>query len=311
MIPVFLFRRVVFSAALLGISAFAAAPEVRTVPWNPSDLARPHETFASRSVTLKGVSSLQGKQIKATWDFGDGSPAQSFAVERFYDVSATHAYFGTAGTEYTARLTVEDTTTGESASAEYRIALREKSLGMEVSVATDEALWYLHKTMRGDPTQATAWNVLAFERLGHLPSGDISNPYTETVAQALSQLVKLSADPATPPDAAWVEALAVSGSPEARAALASFGGAAAVARRDLGRTGRGDIASRLLALAAEGVGRPDARWVRLESQLRDSNNLDLNTASLFELAQALRTHVSSGKPSPLEFIQTDSVLAQA
>jgi hypothetical protein len=303
--PFVLSRRFLSCFILIGASAFAAAPVVRTVPWDPADPSRPHDTFPGRSVTLKGTAPEQGRHLQATWDFGDGTQSPTFAVERSYDVSATHTYSGPVGAEYTARFTVEDTATGQSSSAEYRIAMREKTLGVEVSVAADEALWYLHKAMHADPAQVTGWKVLAFERQGRLPSGDVSDPYTDTVAQAISQLLKPGPAGAVP-DAARLEALAASGTPEARTALAAFGPAAGPARRDLGRTANGDIASRLFALTAEGIGRPDARWVTAETLLRNGNSFDLDTASLLELTMALRNHVSSGKPSPIQFIQSDS-----
>src|SRR5262249_11747220 len=117
-----------FSALLLGVSVLSAAPVARTVPWNPADWNVPHDTFASRSITLKGTSSLQGQNIRATWDFGDGTQPVSFVVERGYDVSAPHTYFGIPGTVYEATLTVQDTNTGESSTSKSRIVLREKSL---------------------------------------------------------------------------------------------------------------------------------------------------------------------------------------
>jgi hypothetical protein len=290
---------------LMGGSVFAAAPVVRTVRANAADPALPHDTFEYRSVTLKGTASVQGPNFRATWDFGDGSQPESFAVERGYDVSAVHSYSGPIGASYTARLTVEDTASGESASAEYPIAIREKTLDVESSVAIDEALWYLHKAIRSDPGAVTPWTVLAFERQGRLPSNDASDPYTETVAQAVALLLRPNAD--APRDTAWFEALARSGSPDARAAIASLGIAGAMSSRNLGLTGRQDIVSQLLALSAGGIGRPDARWVQLESSLRNRNDFNLDTASLVELAQALRNHVSGGKANPIQFIQSDDL----
>jgi hypothetical protein len=312
------FQVLAYMGLSVGLSAFGAPPVVRTVPWNPSDPASPHSTFPGRSVTLKATASEHGTQALATWDFGDGSQPQSFTVAHSYDVSATHAYFGTVGSRYTAKLTVANTATGESSSAEYPIAIQEKTLALEAGVAMDEALWHLHTAIHADASQVTGWNVLAFERTGHLESGDTSDPYTETVAQAIRILVRQNAAAAAPGasahDPPWFEALAVSGSPEARAALARAGASTTAAGRNLanaaaslGLTADGqDIPSRLLALSAAGVGRPDARWVQLESQLRDNNNFDLSTASLFQVAQALRNEISNGKVTPIQFIQSET-----
>ena len=216
---------------VFAISVFAAEPLVKTVPWVASDAAIPHDTFSSKSITLKGTSSLEGSNIRATWEFGDGSASASFNVENGYAVSASHVYHGLAGDTYTARLTVTDTATGESGSAVYFVAMREKTLQTEANVAIDEGLWYLHRSMtRANGTRANgkvqsgnwngdcracdltgaanAWNVLAFERFGHRESGDSSNPYTETVARGMKTLLYT-----TDPDQTWMDALAAANSP--------------------------------------------------------------------------------------------------
>src|SRR5437016_2224534 len=93
---------------LLATSLVAAEPVVRTVPWVAADATIPHDTYAFKRITLKGTSSLQGPNIRATWDFGDGSTPASFSVENGYNVSAVHAYHGEPGTTYEARLAVVD-----------------------------------------------------------------------------------------------------------------------------------------------------------------------------------------------------------
>ncbi|MBI4910060.1 MAG: putative Ig domain-containing protein [Acidobacteria bacterium] len=284
--------------------AYGAAPQVSTVPANALDRSQAHVTYSSRSITLKGASSAQGRHIKATWDFGDRSQPVSFSLEQGYDAGVQHTYFGTAGTEFTAMLTVEDTTTGESSSAVYRVVLREKSLAVEYAVAIDEALWYLHKAMRRDPANVTSWNLLAMESQGFVASGDSSNPYTETVAGALAQLMSM---PAGSRDDAFYEAMARSGSPDAGALLARSGSNVRSARKRLGLTNKEDLASRLRALAAAGTGRPDAEWMRLEAQLRDQNNFDLPVATLYELSEALRNHATNGEPSPLKTIESETM----
>jgi Bacterial Ig domain/Putative Ig domain len=173
-------------AVLASLPAGAAEPVVKTARWVASDPSIPHDTFAYRSITLKGTSSIAGQNIRATWDFGDNTDPATFTVVNGYDVSARHVYYATPGTMFTARLTVVDTETGESGSATYLVAMREKTLDVEVNVAIDEGLWHVHKSMQQD--SANASNLLAFERNGHLESGDSANPYTETVARGLNAL---------------------------------------------------------------------------------------------------------------------------
>jgi len=173
-------------AVVASMPVHAAEPVVKTARWVTSDPSIPHDTFAYRSITLKGTSSMAGQNIRATWDFGDNTDPASFTVMNGYDVSARHVYYATPGTVFTARLTVVDSETGESGSATYLVAMREKTLDSEVNVAIDEGLWYLHKRMQQD--SASAANLLAFERNGHLESGDSADPYTEIVARGLKAL---------------------------------------------------------------------------------------------------------------------------
>ncbi len=102
-------------------------------------------------------------------------------------------------------------TTLESASKQYYVKLEAQSLPVEVNVAIDEGLWYLHKTQRrftsganeeGDWTSGggaatlsyyscSAANLNAFEVNGHLESGSPDNPYTETVQRGMKRLFEL------------------------------------------------------------------------------------------------------------------------
>jgi len=293
------------AAFLLVAAGVAAQPIVSTVPANPTDSTRRHETFSSRTITLKGVTSVRGPQYQATWDFGDGSQSVSFPVENSFDISATHAYYGPTGTEYTAKLTVTDSNSGESSSAQYQIVVLDKSLAVEAAVATDEALWYLHKSLQSGSAASPAWDVLAMESLGYLPSGDSSNPYTGTLTQAVPAL--LANPDASARDAAWYQAIALSGTAEARRFLAGVGANAVSIRAPLGMTGNQDLPTQLYAETLAGVGRPDPRWTWLESQMRNQNNFNLGTASLFELSQALRNHRSNGVLNPVQYIQSDAM----
>ena len=226
-----------FLVVCAAIPVFAAAPVVKTVPAFAGNAAIPHDTIPNKAITLKGTSSIQGPDIQATWDFGDASSSFVSNVSNQYDVSATHIYSGSAGSIFTAKLTVRDTRTGESSSALYRVAMRETSLSTEVNIALDEALWYLHRTMfrtlsgasyegggwRGpcgfvcdDKGAVNAANVLAFELNGFIASGDPDNPYIETVARAMNTLFDQSSDAALRNDD-WVDAIVAANNPGNRA----------------------------------------------------------------------------------------------
>lgn len=190
--------------------AFAQAPVVKTVPWVATNQLVPHDTWSGKSIRLKGTSSLQGAAIQGVWDFGDGTPVFGpFAVTNGYIIEASHAYTGTPGTVFTARLTVTNTSTGESGSAIYLVEIRDLTIDVEVNVAIDEGLWYLHKTMTrfdcaaglpcgqwtsgnaGHPSNYAAnqaANLNAFLVNGHVEGGDPSNPYVETVQRAVRRV---------------------------------------------------------------------------------------------------------------------------
>lgn len=199
--------------------AQAAAPVVKTVPWVPTNPLLPHDTFIdpanpTRSITLKGTCDAPpaGTTYRYYWDFGDGSPTTPITnVTNNYVLEARHTYAGATGTVFTARLYVQNMTTGETGSKEYYVALRDKVLSVEVNVAIDEGLWYLHKAQYrynqggvdygiwdrnvgyGDIVDLgyysiNAANVNAFEVNGHLESGNPDNPYVETVARGMRQL---------------------------------------------------------------------------------------------------------------------------
>ena len=335
---------------MFAAAAIAAEPVVKTVPWIAADTSIPHDTYAGARVTLKGTSSLQGSNMRATWDFGDGSPSVSFSVENGYDVSATHRYSGAPGTTYTARLTVSDIATGESSSATYAIAIREKTLDTRVNLAIDEGLWYLHKTMarvgpnagywQGDCAAcdtrgvANAWNVLAFERHGHLESGDPANPYTETVARGLAGLFQ-QLESSNAAGSAWLEAVAAANSPNAVATTGpaniagrtykeilqivldasgdtGVGVGSIAARKSLGLNARsaakapetgGDATSRLLQLALAGSDRSEDAWKELEASILNRNSLDLDSQAIFNFAQAMRLHAPNGKAAPVQQMQ--------
>ncbi|MCX6627589.1 MAG: PKD domain-containing protein, partial [Candidatus Solibacter sp.] len=113
------------------------------------------------------------------------------------------------GTVYSANLTVKNMSTAEFTTKQYFVKIRTKTLEIEINVAIDEGLWYLHKTMTRTPTcgglpcgywsagyaaNSTASNagvnVNAFEVNGHVendPRG-AENPYADDVARGLRYL---------------------------------------------------------------------------------------------------------------------------
>lgn len=194
------------AALLVPALAFAAPPVVKTVPWIPTDPLVPHDTYAGKSIRLKGTSDRQGAAIQYDWDFGDGSPHATGTVTDKYVIEAAHTYAGAVGTLFTAKLKVTDTGTSESATTNYLVIMRAQVLSVEVNIAIDEGLWVLHKQMTRSSSGGIdygtwtsgqvgsgyytnlAANVTAFEVKGHRENGPVSNPYTETVARAMHQL---------------------------------------------------------------------------------------------------------------------------
>jgi hypothetical protein len=188
-------------------TALAANPVVKTVPWVPSNPLLPHDTWLNKTITLKGTTDVQGTGITFSWDFGDGTTPATGNVTNMYAVEATHAYTtGTPGaTIYTATLTITNSNPGGgSATTNYYVKIQNKSLQVEVNVAIDEGLWFLHKDMTrvGDAVTGygywahyynteTPANLNAFFVNGHLETGASSNPYTETVQRGMRRLFTL------------------------------------------------------------------------------------------------------------------------
>ena len=199
-------------AMMIGASAaFATVPVVKTVPWVATNPLVSHDTYPGKAITLKGTSDHQGATWLYKWDFGDGSAVATGAISNMYDVEATHTYTGSAGTVYTATLTVTDNNTGDNATQHYYTTMQVDTLQVEVNVAIDEGLWYLHKTEEhavdaastlpigywyygpGNASSGypgnTALNINAFEVNGHLEAGPAADPYTETVQRAMRWLM--------------------------------------------------------------------------------------------------------------------------
>jgi hypothetical protein len=204
-----LIRGLLIALALFALPQISFAITVKTVPWVATNPLIPHDTWSGNEITLKGTADVQGSNIQYAWDFGDGSPVMTGSVTNRYAIEARHTYTGATDTIFTARLTVQNTTTGESNSQNYFVQLRDRTLDVEVNVAIDEGLWYLHKnqyrytsggvdygdwrSQSGCYSCLSYWglyasNINAFEANGHIEAGAASDPYTETVARGLKAL---------------------------------------------------------------------------------------------------------------------------
>ena len=189
----------------LVMPAFAVVPVVKTVPWVPSNPVIPHDTWSGKSITLKGTTDVTGADFEYSWDYGDGgsTPFASVGTNN-YALQAFHTYTGSVGDIFTARLIVRQISTGDNASQTYLVQIRTQTLSVEVNVAIDEGLWYLHRTQTryssggqdlGHWSSITGnqgmWAnaINAFEANGHVESlvGD-DDPYKETVARGLKDL---------------------------------------------------------------------------------------------------------------------------
>jgi PKD repeat protein len=182
------------------------APDVITVPWVAGDLLTPHETYNGKQIHLKGIV-RDGNPTEFEWDFGDGTKSGRLPVTNPYDLSVTHTYPDSPDkTPFTATLTVWDSA-GLSGQDLYRVIVKRKNLTVEINVAIDEGLWFLHQrqtrttsdgypsgwwqttTYAGYYASPTASALQAFEINGHFEHGDNStNPYAETVGRGLKYL---------------------------------------------------------------------------------------------------------------------------
>ncbi len=184
---------------------------VVAVPWQIlGGVELPHETYNAHTVTLKAVAARLSVPFDYAWDFGDGSAAATGTVTTTngaYGIEARHAYTGADNTPFFATITVIQTN-GVRASDTYPILLRQKTLEVEMDVAIDEGLWFLHKQQnrRSYPTyddgywvyssvgtyyvSPSASAVQAFEINGHIENGDPEqDPYVETVKRGMNYLL--------------------------------------------------------------------------------------------------------------------------
>jgi RHS repeat-associated protein len=231
----FLRRGLALAVALTATqAALAAPPIVSTVPVDPNDPLQPHDIITGKITTLKGAVDIASVGGTWTWNPGDGSPTISGTVmptatsftqtddagfTPYYAIWIPHTYTGGDGDVVFATLTVTNTL-GESDSEIYRMEIRDITLPVEVNVAIDEALWFMHRNMyrfNGAVTQANTntvaspgipmgrWDfpqaggavtasagaaaINAFEANGYLEKGPASSPYTDTVARGMNYII--------------------------------------------------------------------------------------------------------------------------
>jgi hypothetical protein len=169
----------IFSAALMAHATAFGAVTVLTVPWVPATPTTPHTTYPVNSTTEANiilgatVPSAVGSADSFTyqWNFGDGTMSAVNPVTNPYDISAPHQYPASAatGTQWTATVTVKDTTANQSGTAKYYVIQESNTVtitatcpydcavnlvvGARANVAIDWGLWYMHQTMwRGNTT---------------------------------------------------------------------------------------------------------------------------------------------------------------
>lgn len=190
-------------SATIGMAAYAAPPEVVTVPWRGA-LDLQHEVYNGKAVHLKGVAHGIAAGATANWDPGDGSgliPVVPNPVGGFdFDLGVTHTYPNSPpGTPFTA--TLEVCNGSECDSDTYRVVVRTRTLDVEINIGIDEGLWYAHRTQtrntgssdggwfsQGD-VAPTASSVQAFQINNHFETNSPSDdPYADDIARGLKYL---------------------------------------------------------------------------------------------------------------------------
>lgn len=223
------FAATVFVACCLA-QALPAQVTVLAVPFVPTSPTTPHTTYPVNNTTeaniilVATVPSAVGSADSFTysWNFGDGSAATTpAAVTNAYDLSVVHQYPASAatGSQWTAVVTVTDTTMNKSGTAKYYVIQEPNNLSSRVNVAIDWGLSYMHRTMwrnGANPNVVTAggwdtqnyncvnvsgnafdceyWgsldaeNVQAYEVNGHRANGPSTDPYTDDVQRGLARM---------------------------------------------------------------------------------------------------------------------------
>jgi len=178
-------------------------PRVICVPWAGP---HPHRVWSGLHTTLKGTAKGYGLTT-FEWDPGDGSPVIAGTVSDPYVIEASHLYYAPVGTVYIATLTVWGAF-GWSDTDTYTVQVFTPTHGVEVDVAVDEGLWYIHKEAQryrsgglpfaewhtgGNGVAETASAIQAFQVQGHRPGGDPwEDPYVEDVQSGWNALFTYS-----------------------------------------------------------------------------------------------------------------------
>ncbi len=194
------------------------APEAICVPWQPSNLTKPHFTYSGAQITLKGIA--RGDATEYRWDFGDGGSTSWAPVTDPYNLGVTHTYTGIVTQPFSATLYVKDGL-GEEDQCTYKTRIHLSSdlsdpaqMDVRINMAIDEGLWWLHRTMirgtygAGSPgyDQPYGWwdvsgganydmpavgtAVDAFQLHGSKVIGDYDgNPYVETVQRGMNYIL--------------------------------------------------------------------------------------------------------------------------
>jgi uncharacterized repeat protein (TIGR01451 family) len=174
-------------------------PRAICVPWIGT---RPHRVWSGLNTTLKGTAKGYGLTT-FEWNPGDGSPAITGSIGDSYAIEVNHTYSGSVGSVYVATLTVEGAF-GWSDTDIYTVEIFSPIHGVEVDVAIDEGLWYIHKEANryrsgglpfvdwqtgGNGVAETASAIQAFQVQGHRPGGDPwEDPYVEDVQRGWNTL---------------------------------------------------------------------------------------------------------------------------
>ena len=117
-------------------------------------------TLQEVNITVQAVllNPVSGHTYTYQWSYGDGSPlSTATTVTNAYDLSLQHQYpvatgANTVGKNYTATVTVNDTTGGTpgtplaSGPAEFLVQQQGNTLQVRVNLAIDDGLWYMHQT---------------------------------------------------------------------------------------------------------------------------------------------------------------------
>lgn len=186
-------------------SALGSVLRVVAVPWqgNPNN---EHVVYSGGSLVLQAVAYPDtGAALQsATWDPGDGSPPVSVSIADPRILELTHAYSGTVGEPYVARIEVVDVNNNRATDT-FRVRIHERTLPVEVNMAIDRGLWHLHKRQQRTTSNgvdvghwtngvsraaATASALLAYQVHGHLEKADREeDPYVDDVARGLAGLM--------------------------------------------------------------------------------------------------------------------------